>query len=92
MEELKIYCVNNGKSYNFTGGETLLEIYARIKEEINIIPICALVNNKTEGLQFPLYNPKTVEFIPANSAIGKRVYTHSLCFLLYKAIHELHPS
>lgn len=36
------------------GGETLLDVYNRIKDEISVKPICAHVNHKTEGLNYPL--------------------------------------
>lgn len=91
-QELKIFCVNNNKSYNFKGGETLLDILNRVGTEIDFKPICALVNNKVEGLQFPLYVPKTINFIPLDSAAGNRVYIRSLCMLLFKSIKEKYPN
>lgn len=89
--ELKIYCVNNNKSYKFNGGETLLDIFERIKVDFDFRPICALVNNKLEGLQFPLYVPKTVKFLPLSDAAAMKVYIRSLCMLLFKAVKENYP-
>lgn len=89
--QLKIYCKNLERYIDFSGGETLAEIYDRVKAEIPFRPICAHVNNKTEDLQFPLFCPKVVEFLPVTSASGHRVYVRSLCMMLYKAVTECYP-
>ena len=49
-DTIQIFCENLGKYVNVAGGETLLEVYLRLKDEIKIHPLCAHVNNKTEGL------------------------------------------
>ena len=91
-EPLNIYCKNTGEYMPVQGGETLLEIYERIKGKINITPICAHVNNKTEDLHFPVYKPNMVEFLDLSSPSGSRVYTRSLCMVLYKAVTEVCPT
>lgn len=48
------FCENTGKYMDVKGGETLLDVYNRIKDEISVKPICAHVNHKTEGLNYPL--------------------------------------
>lgn len=90
-KQLKIYCKNIGEYIPVDGGETLNEIYARIADRIDFRPICARVNNKTEDLQYPVFAPKQVEFLPATSASGMRVYVRSLCMMLYKAVNDLFP-
>ena len=54
-------------------------------------PICALVNNKVEALNFKVYAPKMVEYLDSTSSHGSKVYVHSLCMVLYKAIEDLFP-
>ena len=90
-KEMKIYCTNLKEYVKFRGGETLLEIYDRLKERIGITPICARVNNKTENMNFPVFSPKQVEFLDKTTPSGRRVYVHSLCMVLYKAIHDAFP-
>ncbi|MEG2598732.1 MAG: hypothetical protein RSA66_04605 [Muribaculaceae bacterium] len=49
-KELKIFCKNTNEYVAITGGESLNDIFQRIKGKIHIVPICARVNNKTEDL------------------------------------------
>lgn len=90
---MKIYCTNLKKYVPFTGGETLLEIFERLKGEFahGFTPICARVNNKTEDLHYPVFGPRQVEYLDSRSASGKRVYVRSLCMMLYKALANLYP-
>ncbi len=90
-KEMKIYCKNLKEYVKFQGGESLLEIYDRLKDRIDITPICARVNNKTENMNFPVYSPKQVEFLDITAPSGRRVYIHSLCMVLYKAVHDTFP-
>ena len=91
-ESLNIYCKNTDEYVLVQGGETLLEIYDRLKERIGITPICAHVNNKTEDLHFPVYKPNMVEFLDQRSPSGHRVYVRSLCMVLYKAMLDVCPA
>ncbi len=91
-ESLNIYCKNIEEYVPVSGGETLLEIYDRIKDRIGIRPICAHVNNKTEDLHFPVYKPNMVEFLDLASPSGSRVYVRSLCMVLYKAMLDVCPT
>ena len=89
---INIYCKNTEEYIPVDGGETLLEIYERIKDKIALKPICAHVNNKTEDLHFPVYKPNMVEFLDLNSPSGMRVYVRSLCMVLYKAVLDVCPA
>lgn len=89
--QLKIFCTNINEYVPFTGGETLMDIYARLADRIPERPICARVNNKTEDMQFPLFAPKQVEFLTLDSPSGHRVYVRSLCMMLYRAVVALYP-
>lgn len=88
---MKIYCKNTGEYLSMLGGEKVIDLLPRLKSELPFKPICAYVNNKTEDLCFPIFSPKQVEFLPADSETGKRVYMRSLCMLLYKAVKGLVP-
>lgn len=89
--QLKVYCKNIEQYIDFTGGETVGDIYNRVADRLDFVPYCCKVNNKTEDLTFPLFSPKMVEFVhPANES-ARRVYIHSLCMLLYRALYELYP-
>lgn len=90
-DQLKIYCKNISRYENISAGETLAQIYDRLKNTIGIVPICAMVNNKAESMDYAVFSPKQVEFLDATSQIGKGVYTRSLCMLLYKGIRECMP-
>ena len=88
---LSIYCKNIDRYINITGGETLDEIYRRAVDIEGFKPICARVNNKTEGLDYAVYHPKQVEFLDVASPSGRRVYVRSLCMMLYKAVNDCCP-
>ncbi len=90
-DQLKIYCENIQEYVPFTGGETLRDVLRRIGHRIPFNPICARVNHKNEDLQFPLFAPKTVEYLPISSTSGQRVYVRSLCMMLYKAVCDCLP-
>ncbi|MDE6544722.1 MAG: nucleoside kinase, partial [Paramuribaculum sp.] len=68
-----------------------LDIYNTIAPELGLEAICARVNNKNEGLGYRLFRPKMVEFLPYASDSGRRVYTRSLCMMLYKAVNDTLP-
>ncbi|MBD5376262.1 MAG: nucleoside kinase [Bacteroides sp.] len=89
--QMKIYCVNMKEYVDFSGGETLLDVYERISHRIPFRPICARVNFKAEDLRFPLFAPKQVEYLPATSESGRRTYVRSLCMVLYKAVADCFP-
>ncbi|MDE6831906.1 MAG: hypothetical protein K2J07_04150 [Muribaculaceae bacterium] len=90
-DKIKLYIDNVGRYVEADGGETLLDILARIRPELTFDPICARVNNKTEDLHFRIFSPKKVDFQPMWSASGERVYVRSLCMLLYRALTRVTP-
>lgn len=89
---MKIFCKNTNEYVPVNGGESLYDIYLRLKDSIGFTPICARVNNKTEALSYPVFGPKMVEFLDRNNASGQRVYTRSLCMMLYKAVTTCCPA
>ena len=90
-KKMNIFCKNTNSYISFTGGETLQEIFNRLSDQINLNPICARVNNKTEDMNYPVFGPKQVEFLSRESGSGHRVYIRSLCMILYKAVCDVLP-
>lgn len=88
-DKLKIFCVNEQKYIDISGGDTLLDIAARLS--LPFTPVCARVNNKTENLGFPVFTPKQVEYLSIANSSGTRTYVRSLCMVLYSAIQKLLP-
>lgn len=86
-----IYCTNTSSNIKVDGGEKLLEIYRRTDIRMRFPAVTARVNNKSESLDFRVYNPCDVEFVDITDPSGMRAYVRSLCFVLYKAIEELYP-
>lgn len=91
-KEIEIYCKNNGKTIQTAAGTTLIELQQLLKVKEDEAIIAALVNNKLRALDSPLFRSKTIEFIKENSASGKRIYSRSLIFILYKALQEIYPT
>ena len=91
-KKIKIYCGNLGRNIECEGADTLLDIVASEPEIRAMRPICARVNNKTESLDYAVYGPKTVTFLDRCTASGPRVYTRSLCMLLYRAVVAVCPA
>ena len=88
---LQICCKNNNISKEFPIGSTLLEIYQGLNLDFPYQVVSAKVNNRSEGLNFRVYNNKDVEFLDVRDPSGMRTYVRSLCFILYKAVSELFP-
>jgi len=89
--KIRIYCKNLGGYVDVDGGETLASVAGRLNDQLGFKPICAHVNNKNEALSYAIYNPKQVEFLSQTSASGTRVYTRSLCMMLYRAVTVVCP-
>lgn len=90
-DKVKIYCRNNGKTIMAERGSTLLEIYENSDIKLKERVLCAIVNNRTERLDYRIYGPKDVEFIDITNPHGLRTYIRSLCFVLSKAVHDIMP-
>lgn len=88
---IKVFCKNINRYLEVEGGSSLSEIVARVSSELDFTPICALVNNRNEDLDYPVFSPKQVEFMDAYTNPGRHVYIRSLCMMLYKATSEILP-
>ncbi|MDE6311716.1 MAG: nucleoside kinase [Muribaculaceae bacterium] len=89
---MKIFCRNLERYISVEGGTSLRRLAAELRDELPFEPICARVNNKTESLEYELYQPRMVEFLDITSPSGSRVYLRSLCMILYRALWEVSAS
>lgn len=88
---ISVYCKNLERYIDVDGGSSLQQIAGALAPELGFTPICARVNNKTEALCFEIYRPKIIEFQDRATGSGPRVYTRSLCMVLYRAVSALLP-
>lgn len=88
---LQICCKNNNISKEFPIGSSLLDIYYGFNLNFPYQVVSAKVNNRSEGLNFRVYNNKDIEFLDVRDQSGMRTYVRSLCFVLFKAVTELYP-
>lgn len=91
METIRIYCKNNNTYMDFPIGSSLCDIYRGFDFNFPYQVVSAKVNNRSEGLNFRVYNSKDVEFLDLRDSSGMRTYVRSLCFVLCKAVDELFP-
>ncbi len=89
--KIRIHVANTGETLEVEGGSTLASILPLLSGRLPFVPMCAMVNNRVESLRFPLFMPKTVEFLHPGSKGSRRVMTRSLCMMLYRAVSEVHP-
>lgn len=90
-ERVKIYCINTRNVIEVEGGECLKSVYDNLMLETTLPAVVARVNNKSESLDYRVYNNCDVEFVGVDDPSGFRAYERSLCFVLYKAVSELYP-
>ena len=88
---LQICCKNNNIYKEVPIGSSLLDIYYGFNLNFPYQVVSAKVNNRSEGLNFKVYNNKDVEFLDVRDSSGMRTYVRSLCFVLFKAVSELFP-
>lgn len=92
MSKVEIFCRNISEYVDVEGGDTLTDLARMLRERLTCRPICALVNNKSENLDYILYGPKQVEFLDSLSGPGRDVYVRSLCMITYRAVSRVCPS
>lgn len=89
--KINVYCKNIDQKLEVEAGCSLADIACSLGDKLPFNPICCRVNNKTEALDFVLYQPKLIEFQDKTAGSGPRVYTRSLCMMLYRAVAEILP-
>ena len=90
-QTLRVRCRNNGQMISVPFGTSLKELYGMCGLEMKHGPMCALVNNKVQGMNYRFYNAKDVEFKDMTSTHGMRTYTLTLFLVLAKAVEDLYP-
>jgi len=90
---VQIRCKNNNVTRSFPVGSSLLDIYQSFLPELSLRypAVSAKVNNASQGLKFRVYQSRDIEFLDLTDPSGMRVYTRSLCFVLYKACCDVFP-
>lgn len=87
--ELSIRNVNDGKVYKLPEGKNLLDLLRTFVPDRERTVMAAKVNNVLRGLDYRLYHNSDVEFVGLDSVYGMRTYTHTLLFILSKAVADL---
>ena len=92
MEKVTVIC--NGESIQVEKGTSLMDFFS-LGESLNYSDnpvIGAFINGEYKSLHFSLYYKTTViEPIHLFSDLGKRIYRHSICYLLACAVSKLYP-
>lgn len=88
---VRIRCKNIGETIAVPFGSTLFEVFRTAAFEMPYGPVCAHVNNKTQGMNYRFYNNKDVNFLSLYNPSGMRTYTRTLFFVLAKAVEDLFP-
>ncbi len=89
---LQIRCKNTNITRSFAEGTSLLEVMRSFPELEQKYPVVsAKVNYRSQGLKFRVFQNRDVEFVGLDDPSGMRVYTRSLCFVLYKAALDVFP-
>ena len=91
MQQIEVFCRNNGQTLHVTPGCKLVDVYNASGLNMPYGPASAKANNVTVGLNFRLYRSMDVEFLDISSESGLRSYVRSLCFVLCKAVADLYP-
>ncbi|MDR1813766.1 MAG: nucleoside kinase [Tannerella sp.] len=90
-ETIKIYCKNNRTYHEVPIGSDLSEIHRIISKKLKRRILCARVNNQVKGLTFRCWEPKDIEFLDYTDLSGSRTYLRTLCFILFKVVHDMFP-
>lgn len=88
---VRIRCKNTGETITAPFGCTLFEVFQAAAFEMPFGPVCAHVNNKTQGMNYRFYNNKDVNFLSLYHPSGMRTYTRTLFFVLAKAVEDIFP-
>ena len=85
----------DGKAYEVTKGTSLMD-FLSMKEKLSYDDdpfVGALINGEYKSLHYSFnYSYTTIEPIRLFSGLGKRIYRHSICFLLSYAASRLFPN
>jgi len=88
---VQVFCKNDNQYHYLPLGITLAEALKLLKIEKPYLIVNCKVNNKTESLDYRLYQPKHIEYVDISESSGMRTYVRSLCFILARAISVVFP-
>ncbi|PCH67185.1 MAG: AAA family ATPase [Bacteroidales bacterium] len=88
---IDIYFDDIKEKRSYPIGTDLQTILEDVKPQLSGEVLGAMVNNKLKELTYEIYKPKNVTFVDGTYPDGRRMYVRSLCFLLYKAVHDIYP-
>lgn len=91
MSKIPVRCINTGSVMHIEAGLRLAEVATRFGVSLKYTILGARVNNKTMGLGYRVFQPKTIEFFDVTNPEGLRMYIRSLIFILDSAVHDLMP-
>ena len=85
MENIRIYCENDGKHYTYPMGTELKDMCPGPDT------LAALVDNQLKELSFKAMTTHNVRFIGYDHPDGRRTYIRSLCFVLQNVVRKMYP-
>lgn len=88
---IPVRCDNTGTVMQIEAGLRLTEVAEKFGIKLKYTTLGATVNNKTMGLGYRVFQPKTLNFFDISHPEGLRMYIRSLIFMLDSAIRELMP-
>lgn len=86
-----VRCENTGTELVIVKGTTFKEVLQYLPVENKEQFIAAYVNNRSQYLNYTIYNNVTVRYITPAHFEGSRVYRRTIMFMLHKAVRELYP-
>jgi len=92
METVRIFCTNTREYKDVPMGSRLEELIDVFGVKMYYLITNAKVNNKTESLNYRVYQPKRVEYVDISNSSAMRTYVRSLCFILSKAVDDILPN
>ena len=88
---IKIHCVNNGKTFEVPICSNLMDIYKATGLNMEYGPISAIVNNKEKSLVYECYKDKLVRFLDLTNPSALRTYTRTVLMILCKVVSDIFP-
>ena len=85
MENIRIYCENDGRHYTYPMGTELKDMCPGPDT------LAALVDNQLKELSFKAMTTHNVRFIGYDHPDGRRTYIRSLCFVLQNVVRKIYP-
>jgi len=91
-EQIEIYCKNNDTYYTVSPGTSLKKLYELTDKPLLYPALCAKVNNSFQSLTYRCWQSKDVEFLDYSELEGSKTYLRTLCFILFKVMHDFFPN